>query len=76
MKQSTVPADVAEDVLNAHTFGKNTYRTFSADRVEINPLAKWLYAPLSKMKLKTPSMQLKAKTCKAGIKEIIPKADN
>lgn len=74
---STAPADVAEDLLNAHTIGENAYRTFSAERVESNPPAKQFHAPLSKMKLKTfSSMQEKAKTCKTGNKEVILKADN
>ena len=50
---SKAPADVAEDLLNAHTIGNNAYRTFSAKRVENNPPAKQFHAPLSKMKLKT-----------------------
>lgn len=74
---STAPADVAEDLLNAHTIGMNAYRTFSAERVDSNPPAKQFHAPLSKMKLETfSSMQGKAKTCKTGNKEVILKADN
>ena len=69
------PADVSQDLMQAHEIGEKAYKQFKEERLESNPPQKKFHDTLKLKKLKTFSSLSKKKTIDAKGRAIILRAD-
>ena len=69
------PADVSQDLMQAHKIGEQAYKQFKEERLETSPPKKKFHDALKLLKLKTFSSLSKKKTIDAKGRAIILRAD-